>query len=98
VRVLALRFLNSLDETRARITLNLRIYREAEPGVRKCRMKTFPFAIVYRCDAGEWHRSRWLKPGGTATLTGALGGVNAGASGPALKHEPPSYVAGRVQG
>lgn len=47
---LALRFLSSLDETLARITLNPRIYREVEPGVRKCRMKTFPFAIVYRCN------------------------------------------------
>ena len=48
--VLALRFLNSLDEVLDRITLNPRIYREVEPGIRKCRMKTFPYAIVYRCD------------------------------------------------
>lgn len=48
--VLALRFLNSLDEVLDRITLNPRIYREVEPGIRKCRMNIFPYAIVYRCD------------------------------------------------
>jgi len=48
--VLALRFLNSLDEVLDRITLNPRIYREVEPGIRKCRMKIFPYAVVYRCD------------------------------------------------
>ncbi|MGA7980856.1 MAG: hypothetical protein WCA32_11590 [Chromatiaceae bacterium] len=38
---MAVRFLNSLDEVLERITLNRRIYREVEPGIRKCRMKTF---------------------------------------------------------
>jgi toxin ParE1/3/4 len=48
--VLALRFLSNLDEALDRISLNPRIYREVDPGVRKCRMKAFPYAIVYRCD------------------------------------------------
>ena len=47
-RELARRFLNSLDEVLNRIELHPHIYREIEPGVRKCRLKTFPYAVIFR--------------------------------------------------
>lgn len=45
---LARRFLNSLDEALDRISLNPLIYREVEPGVRKCKLQTFPYALIFR--------------------------------------------------
>ena len=45
---LGIRLLNSLDETLGRISIKPEIYRELEPGIRKTRLKTFPYALVYR--------------------------------------------------
>lgn len=45
---LATRFLNSLDDALGRIAIRPEIYREIESGIRKIRLKTFPYAIVYR--------------------------------------------------
>lgn len=50
---LARRFLNSLDEALDRIALHPRIYREVEPGVRKCKLKTFPYALIFRDNGPE---------------------------------------------
>ena len=47
-RDLARRFLNSLDEALNRIALYPHIYREVEPGIRKCQLKTFPYALIFR--------------------------------------------------
>ena len=51
-RELARRFLNSLDEALNRIELHPHIYREVEPGVRKCQLKTFPYAVIFRDGTG----------------------------------------------
>jgi hypothetical protein len=51
-RELARRFLNSLDEALNRIEIRPHIYREVEPGVRKCQLKTFPFAVIFRDGTG----------------------------------------------
>ena len=51
-RALARRFLNSLDEALNRIELHSHIYREVEPGVRKCQLKTFPYAVIFRDGMG----------------------------------------------
>ena len=45
---LARRFINHLDEALNRIAIKPAIYREVEPGIRKIKMKTFPYAIIYR--------------------------------------------------
>lgn len=50
---LARRFLNSLDEALDRIELHPRIYREVEPGVRKCKLKMFPYAVIFRGGEAE---------------------------------------------
>jgi plasmid stabilization system protein ParE len=47
-RELARRFINHLDETLDRIAIKPEIYREVEPGIRKIKLKTFPFAVIYR--------------------------------------------------
>jgi toxin ParE1/3/4 len=47
-RDLARRFLNSLDEAMNRIALHPHIYREVELGIRKCQLKTFPYAVIFR--------------------------------------------------
>ncbi len=47
-RELGVRFVNSLDEALGRISIKPEIYRELEPGTRKTRLKTFPYALVYR--------------------------------------------------
>ena len=47
-RDLGIRLLNSLDETLGRISIKPEIYRELESGTRKARLKTFPYALVYR--------------------------------------------------
>ena len=45
---LARRFINHLDEALNRIAIKPAIYREVEPGIRKIKMKTFPYAVIYR--------------------------------------------------
>jgi len=49
---LAHRILNSFDEALNRIELHPNIYREIEPGVRKCQLKTFPYAVIFRDATG----------------------------------------------
>jgi len=45
---LAQRFLNCLEEAVHRVELHPHIYREVEPGIRKCRVETFPYALIFR--------------------------------------------------
>lgn len=47
-RELARRFINHLNEALDRIAIKPEIYREAEPGIRKIKLKTFPYAVIYR--------------------------------------------------
>ena len=47
-RELGIRFVNCRDEALGRISIKPEIYRELEPGIRKTRLKTFPYALVYR--------------------------------------------------
>jgi plasmid stabilization system protein ParE len=47
-RGIAQRFLDSLEEALHRIELHPHIYRELESGIRKCRIKTFPYAVIFR--------------------------------------------------
>jgi len=47
-RELARRFINHLDEALNRIAIKPEIYREIEPGIRKIKLKTFPYAVIYR--------------------------------------------------
>ena len=45
---LAIRFVNSLDEALGRLSINPEMYREVEPGIRKIKLKTFPYVVIYR--------------------------------------------------
>ena len=47
-RELARRFVNHLSEALERIAFKPTIYREVEPGIRKIRMRAFPYAVIYR--------------------------------------------------
>jgi len=47
-RQLGIRFVNNLDEALRRLSINPDMYREVEPGIRKIRLKTFPYAVTYR--------------------------------------------------
>ncbi|WP_058555945.1 type II toxin-antitoxin system RelE/ParE family toxin [Thiohalocapsa sp. ML1] len=42
------RFLDSLDDAVARASARPGIYPTLAPGIRKCRLKTFPYALVFR--------------------------------------------------
>lgn len=48
---LADRFLDSLEEAVRRAEIRPGIYPQPEPGVRTCRFKTFPYALVFRGEA-----------------------------------------------
>jgi hypothetical protein len=43
---------SSLAEALNRIELHPHIYREVEPGIRKCQLKTFPYAVIFRDGMG----------------------------------------------
>lgn len=45
---IAQRFLSSLEGSLRRVALHPRIYREIEPGIRKCRLERFPYALIFR--------------------------------------------------
>lgn len=47
-RGLAQRFLGGLEEALRRVEQHPHIYREIKPGIRKCRIKAFPYALVFR--------------------------------------------------
>jgi plasmid stabilization system protein ParE len=47
-RQLGTRFVNSLNETLGRISINPDGYRKIEPGIHKIRLKTFPYVVIYR--------------------------------------------------
>lgn len=47
-RGLAQRFLDSLEEAVNRVEQHPHIYRDVEPGIRKCRISTFPYALIFR--------------------------------------------------
>jgi ATP-dependent RNA circularization protein (DNA/RNA ligase family) len=50
---LGLRFLTEMTEAINRIRMNPAIYRKIEGEVRKCRVKHFPYAVVFRERAQE---------------------------------------------
>lgn len=50
---LGLRFINELDETIDRIRANPFIYRPLDGNTRKCRIRQFPHAVVYRVNDDE---------------------------------------------
>ena len=45
---LARRFVHHLSEALERIAFKPTIYREVETGIRKIRMRAFPYAVIYR--------------------------------------------------
>ena len=45
---LARRFINHLNEVLDRIAIKPEVYREVEPGVRKIKLESFPYADIYR--------------------------------------------------
>ena len=45
---LAQRFLDNLEAALHRVEQHPHIYREVEPGIRKCRIQTFPYALIFR--------------------------------------------------
>jgi len=47
-RELARRFVNHLSEALERIAFKPAIYREVEPGIRKIRLRAFPYAVIFR--------------------------------------------------
>jgi len=47
-RELARRFINNLDEALDRIAIKPGIYREVAADIRKIKLKTFPYAVIYR--------------------------------------------------
>jgi toxin ParE1/3/4 len=49
---LALRFLDSLDETLHRIQRHPELCRQVEGGIRKCRVPHFPYGVIYRAQSG----------------------------------------------
>jgi plasmid stabilization system protein ParE len=44
------RFLDSLDDAVARASTRPGICPTLAPGIRRCRLKTFPYALVFRCE------------------------------------------------
>ena len=47
-RGLAQWFLDNLEEALHRVEQHPHIYRELEPGIRKCRIQSFPYALIFR--------------------------------------------------
>jgi len=47
-RELARRFINHLNGVLDRIAIKPEIYREVEAGIQKIKLKTFPYAVIYR--------------------------------------------------
>lgn len=47
-RGLAQRFLDNLEDALQRVEQHPHIYREVEPGIRKCRIRSFPYALIFR--------------------------------------------------
>ena len=45
---IAERFLTGLEDSLRRIHLHPKIYREIEPGIRKCQLDRFPYAVIFR--------------------------------------------------
>ena len=46
------RFLDSLQDALTRVKTRPGIYPELAPGIRKCRLETFPYALVFRARSG----------------------------------------------
>jgi plasmid stabilization system protein ParE len=46
------RFLDSLQDALGRVETRPGIYPELAPEVRKCRLKTFPYAVIFRANGG----------------------------------------------
>ena len=42
------RFLETLEDTIARIRRNPTLYRKVDEGIRKCRLPRFPYAVIFR--------------------------------------------------
>lgn len=75
-RDLARRFLNSLAEALNRIDLHPHIDREVEPGIRKCRLETFPYAVIFRDGTGSRSWPSCTSDGNLATGRTALEGFS----------------------
>jgi toxin ParE1/3/4 len=50
---LGYQFLSQIQLAVARITLNPEWFREIEPGVRRCLVKQFPYALLYNLNGNE---------------------------------------------
>lgn len=50
---LGLRYLQSVKQTVDKISLNPQIYKPIEPDIKRCRVTSFPFAVVFR-ETKDW--------------------------------------------